>query len=51
MALAEQMIMVSVKTPIICTMPCAAGCGGQEEAAAAALGVDPIPASLENMPR
>ena len=50
-ALAVQITIVSINTPIICTIPCAAGCGGQEAAAAAALGEEPIPASLENMPR
>ena len=37
-ALAVQITIVSINTPIICTIPCAAGCGGQEAAAAAALG-------------
>ncbi|MNC54376.1 hypothetical protein D3C75_1038580 [compost metagenome] len=50
-AVAVQMIMVSINTPNICTSPCEAGWGGHGAAAAAALGEEPIPASLENIPR
>ena len=48
-AVAEQMRMVSMKTDSICTRPCLAG--WETSAVAAALGAEPIPASLEYRPR
>ena len=44
-AVAEQMRSVSMKTESICTRPCFAG--WETSAAAAALGAEPMPASLE----
>ena len=44
-AVVEQMRMVSIKTESICTRPCLTG--WDTSAAAAALGAEPMPASLE----
>ena len=48
-AVVEQMRMVSMNTESICTSPCFTG--WDTSAAAAALGAEPMPASLENSPR
>ena len=44
-AVVEQMRMVSMNTESICTSPCFTG--WDTSAAAAALGAEPVPASLE----
>ena len=49
MAEAVQTNMVSTKTPKACTKPCLTG--WDASAVAAALGTEPIPASLEKRPR
>ena len=46
---AVQMTIVSIKTEKVCTRPCLTG--WLTEAEAAALGAEPMPASLENRPR
>lgn len=48
-AVAEQTSKVSTKTPIMATKPCRAG--WRTSAVAWALGVEPMPASLEKSPR
>ena len=44
-----QMTTVSIRTPSACTKPIFTG--SSQEAAAAAQGAEPLPASLENRPR